>query len=119
MKVLYDSGLVSKPPKFGVKLLARGYHTQGEGRGKGRVALPAMKLEVSDVSVSAKRAVEEAGGEVKLVWHNRLGLRYLLKPEKFHTPPKRAAIPPPRYRRRYTEQLVGGNTRRSKMGDVV
>ena len=114
MKTMYDSGLVSKAPKQGVKLLARGYRTKG-----GEGALPALRLEVSDASSSAKRVVEAAGGEVKLVWYNRLGLRYLLKPEKFDLPPRTAAIPPPRYRRKYTQQLVGGQPSKSRMGDIV
>ena len=122
MKTLFDCGLVSKPPKHGVKLLARGYRTAGTEGGKpgqGLPPLPALRLEVSDASESAKKAVEAAGGEVQLVWYNRLGLRHLLKPEKFEVAPKRAAIPPPRYRRKYVEQLVGPQRTRAKMGDVV
>ena len=125
MKTMLDTGLVSKPPKFGVKLLARGHRLPREDGpthkavGRPRPPLPPLRLEVSDASESAKKAVEAVGGEVKLVWYNRLGLRYLLKPEKFEGPPKRAAIPPPRFRRKYTQQLVGRQRPRSKMGDIV
>jgi large subunit ribosomal protein L15 len=121
IKTMYDSGLISKPPKFGVKLLARGYRFPSSvaAHAAERPPLPAMRLEVSDASESAKKAVEEAGGEVKLVWHNRLGLRYLLKPEKFAGPPRAVAIPPPRWRKKYAEQRVGGQRSKSKMGDVV
>ena len=115
IKTLYDSGLVSKPPKHGVKLLARGFRTPDPDR----PPLPPLRLEVSDASASAKKAVEEAGGEVKLVWHNRLGLRYLLKPHKFERPPRAQAIPPPRFRRKYTEQRAGGERMPKKMGDVL
>ena len=115
MKTMFDCGLLSKPPKQGVKLLARGYRTKVGGTG----LLPALRLEVSDASASAKKVVEAAGGEVKLVWYNRLGLRYLLKPEKFDLPPRCEAIPPPKYRKKYTQQLAGGQPSKSRMGDVV
>jgi large subunit ribosomal protein L15 len=39
---------------------------------------------VSKVSKSAIEGIEKVGGRVKSVYYNRLGLRVLLKPEKFH-----------------------------------
>lgn len=114
MHTLLHSGAVGPSIPHGVKLLASGYHTA-----KGSAVLPALRIEVSDASESAKRAVEEAGGSVKLVWYNRLGLRYLLKPDKFERPPRREAVPPPKYRRKYEEQQVGGERVRSKMGDML
>ncbi|TQD75890.1 hypothetical protein C1H46_038571 [Malus baccata] len=40
-------------------------------------------LQVSRVTVRAKEAVEAAGGSVRRVYYNKLGLRALLKPEWF------------------------------------
>ena len=114
MRTLRDSGAIRATIRHGVKLLASGYH-----KTKQSPPLPPLNIEVSDASASAKRAIEAAGGSVKLVWYNRLGLRHLLKPHKFEQPPRRAAIPPPKYRRKYLEQQVGGERVRSKMGDVL
>ena len=114
MRTLRDSGAIGANIRHGVKLLASGYHTA-----KHSPPLPPLHLEVSDASASAKRAIEAAGGTVKLVWHNRLGLRHLLKPHKFEQPPRREAIAPPKYRRKYLAQQVGGERVKSKMGDVL
>ena len=114
MRTLRDSGAIGPHVRHGVKLLASGYHTATHSP-----PLPPLHIEVSDASASAKRAIEAAGGSVKLVWHNRLGLRHLLKPHKFERPPRREAVPPPKYRRKYVEQQVGGQRVRSKMGDVL
>ena len=114
MRTLRDCGAVAANIQHGVKLLAAGYHTARDSP-----PLPALHIEVSDVSASAKRAVEAAGGSVRLVWYNRLGLRYLLKPHKLAQPPRREAIPPPKYRVKYEAQQAGGERVRSKMGDVL
>ena len=114
MRTLRDSGAIGATVRHGVKLLASGYHTA-----KHSPPLPPLHVEVSDVSASAKRAIEAAGGSVKLVWYNRLGLRHLLKPYKFERPPQREAIPPPKYRLKYVQQQAGGERVRSKMGDVL
>ena len=47
-------------------------------------------------SKSAIKAVEQSGGSIKTVYHNRLGLRVLLKPEKFEGELPRRARPPPK-----------------------
>lgn len=90
LKVLRDSGCVHKF-RFGIKVLAGG----GD-----QVAIP-IHLEVSDASEEAKRLVKEAGGSVKMIWYNRLGLRAHLKPHKFDLLPRTTGTPPPRYRKKY------------------
>ena len=114
IRTLRDSGAIGNTVRYGVKLLGGGYHTAQHGP-----PLPPLQLELSDASASAKRAVEAAGGSIKLLWHNRLALRHLLKPHKFERAPQRAAIPPPRFRRKYVEQQAGGERVKSKMGDVL
>jgi len=85
MKHLYDAR-ICKSIKQGVKLL---------GQGAEKWTRP-LKIEVSAASKSAIDAVQKSGGYVKTVYFNRLGLRYLLKPEKFkeRKAPKRARPPP-------------------------
>ena len=80
MKTLYDTGCLlrsrrSKPHLFqhGLKLLSRC---------SGAFCTP-LHFEVSAASEAAIRCVEQCGGSVTLVYYNRLGLRALLKPEKF------------------------------------
>lgn len=67
--------------------------------------LDALKLEstlqVSRVTVRAKEAVEAAGGSVRRVYYNKLGLRALIKPEWFEKKGRllpKAARPPPKQR---------------------
>lgn len=55
--------------------------------------------QVSRVTVRAKAAVEAAGGSVRRVHYNKLGLRALLKPEWFEKKGRllpKAARPPPK-----------------------
>jgi large subunit ribosomal protein L15 len=59
--------------------------------------LPA--LQVSAVSASARAAVESAGGSVRTVYYNKLGLRALLAPDWFAQRGRllpRPARPPPK-----------------------
>lgn len=114
MRTLRDSGAIPANVRHGVKLLAAGYHTAQHSP-----PLPPLHIEVSDASASAKRAIEAAGGSVRLVWYNRLGLRHLLKPHKLQRAPRRAAVPPPKWRVKYEKQQVGGERVKSKMGDVL
>jgi len=55
-----------------------------------------VHLEVMGASREAIAAVEARGGAVTARYYNRLGLRALLKPDKFEAKgvPKRAAPPP-------------------------
>ena len=94
MKTLRDQGVVSKNLKGGVKVL---------GRGAAEFRTP-VHLEVSQASATARAAIEKAGGSVTEVYYNRLGLRALLKPEKFPVMIKNAR-PPPKLARRF--QKVG------------
>lgn len=53
------------------------------------------------MTVRAKAAVEAAGGSVRKVYYNKLGLRALLKPEWFEKKGRllpKAARPPPKQR---------------------
>ncbi|CAM6112044.1 unnamed protein product [Calypogeia fissa] len=73
MKTLKDAGAVGKKMKDGMKLL---------GRGAEEFSLP-INIEVSRVSERAKIAIEAAGGSVRRVHYNQLGLRALLDPDWF------------------------------------
>ncbi|KAL0346636.1 UNVERIFIED_CONTAM: 50S ribosomal protein L15 [Sesamum calycinum] len=89
MKTLKDSGAIGKQIEDGVRLM---------GRGAEHIKWP-IHLEVSRVTVRAKAAVEAAGGSVRRVYYNKLGLRALLKPEWFEKKGRllpRAARPPPK-----------------------
>ncbi|BFZ64360.1 YmL10 [Saitoella coloradoensis] len=72
MKELLDSRCVHSCPD-GVKLL---------GDGAEKFTTP-ITIYVSRASDTAIAAVEAAGGKIYTVYHNRLGLRSLLKPYKF------------------------------------
>ena len=105
MKDLQDGGVINGI-KHGVKLLARDSPVTP-------FALQGLKLEVSRVSEAARAQLEALGGEVTTVHYSRLGLRALLKPEKFVinketgvTLLPRPAAPPPRVRARV--QAIGG-----------
>ncbi|KAI4345127.1 hypothetical protein L6164_012284 [Bauhinia variegata] len=88
MKTLKDAGAIGKQIEDGVRLM---------GRGAEHIKWP-IHLEVSRVTVRAKEAVEAAGGSVRRVYYNKLGLRALLKPEWFEKKgrllPKPARPPP-------------------------
>jgi large subunit ribosomal protein L15 len=90
MKDLRDSGAVRKNIGDGVKLLGKGNTSFSWGN---------LRIEVSQVSESAKEAVEGLGGNVSTVYYNKLGLRALLKPEWFEKKGRaipRSARPPPK-----------------------
>ena len=92
MRSLVNAGLVSSNSvKDGIKLLA------GSSPSAFRVPL---SVEVSAASSAAIEAIERAGGKIKTVYFNRLGLRALLKPHTFDIPP-RLARPPPRLLAKY------------------
>ncbi|KAL6993036.1 hypothetical protein U1Q18_011154 [Sarracenia purpurea var. burkii] len=91
MKTLKDAGAIGKQIEDGVRLM---------GRGSEQITWP-IHLEVSRVTVRAKAAVEAAGGSVRRVYYNQLGLRALLKPEWFEKKGRllpRAARPSPKQR---------------------
>lgn len=83
MKDLRDSGCAPKQIKWGVKLLARGME---------KLTSP-IHIEVSACSEAAREAVEKVGGSVTKVYYTQLGLRALLKPERFAQ--KGRALPRP------------------------
>lgn len=82
---------------MGVKLLGTG--TEG-------FDLP-IRLAVSAASASAIEAIERAGGSIRTVYHDRLGLRAVLSPHKFEVLP-RQAYPPPRLMARYMDEAKRG-----------
>ena len=91
MKTLFDSHICGRKINGqGIKLL---------GTGDKQFAHK-VEIEVTRVSARAKKAIEAAGGVVREVYFNDLGLRALLKPEKFETMPARAH-PPPRLAVKY------------------
>lgn len=93
MKSLYDARLVKKVPKFGVKVI-----------GNDKVLTEGLRLEVTEVSQGAKASVVAAGGKATTVYYNRLGLRALLRPDKYEKKGRalpRPAKPPPRLRERF------------------
>ncbi|KAI9598243.1 ribosomal protein L18e/L15P [Syncephalis fuscata] len=79
MKQLNDSGCVNINAD-GVQLLARGSE---------QLRTP-VNIEVSRASSEAIKAIEAIGGRICCVYHNSLGLRALLHPEKFIKLPKQA-----------------------------
>lgn len=90
MKDFVDAGLSNRKIKHGIKVLAGSMLNGGEEKFDVKV-----KLEVSRVSAKAREMIESAGGSVTRVHYNRLGLRALLKPEKFvRGLPKPARAPP-------------------------
>eukprot|EP01112_Ceratiomyxa_fruticulosa_P003192 TRINITY_DN13564_c0_g1_i1.p1 TRINITY_DN13564_c0_g1~~TRINITY_DN13564_c0_g1_i1.p1 ORF type:complete len:258 (+),score=53.68 TRINITY_DN13564_c0_g1_i1:913-1686(+) len=91
MKTLYDANILQKVPQ-GVKLLSSG---------RDRFTYP-LDIEMTDCSALAREAVERVGGTVKLVYYNKLGMRALLKPEKFEILP-RLARPTPKLMKKYPE----------------
>ncbi|CAN7024843.1 unnamed protein product [Brassica oleracea var. botrytis] len=89
MKTLKDVGAIGKQIEDGVRLM---------GRGADEIKWP-LHFEVSTVTVRAKEVVEAAGGSVRRVYYNKLGLRALLKPEWFEKKGRllpKAARPPPK-----------------------
>jgi len=90
IKELLDTGCAGKLRKAqqGVKLL---------GIGSEKFSAK-ISIEVSQASSSAIAAIQQYGGTVRLVYYDRVGLRSLLKPEKFKMLP---FLRPPRvYRNR-------------------
>jgi len=105
MHTLYQAGVATGQIKHGVKLLGRGSH----------LFVAPIHIEVTWASKTAIEAIERAGGSVKRVYYNRLGLRALLKPYKFdhwheesqtwvRLLPKMAA-PPPKLYSKYPLQI--------------
>lgn len=75
-------------------------------KGRGVFVAP-VNIEVTECSPEAARTVLRAGGHVTLAWRNALGLRVLLKPEKWtkqNLPLPRWARPPPKLEHRYPER---------------
>jgi len=95
MKNLVACGAVSRNIGDGVKLLA-----------KGNLDHP-IQIEVTRASKRAIEKIEAAGGTVTVSWYTRLGLRALLKPEKFDLLPRRSR-PPPKYMEYYTSNETRG-----------
>jgi large subunit ribosomal protein L15 len=72
----------------------------------GPLAIP-IDIEVTEATPGAAESVVKAGGRVTLAWYNRLGLRALIKPFKWHSvglPLPRWARPPPKMEKRYPER---------------
>jgi len=92
LKDLVDAGMTkTNAIKHGVKLLSDGAD---------RLKTP-IRIDVSRASTRAIDAIESVGGEVTTVHYNKLALRALLKPHKFHALP-RFALPPPKLMEYYT-----------------
>ncbi|KAJ2377298.1 YmL10 [Coemansia sp. RSA 2611] len=91
LKQIYDANLVKF--KDGVTLLARG---------AAHLTTP-VTLEVTSASRQAVARVEELGGRVVCVYHNKLALRALTRPGKFAVLPKSAMPMTAKLRRRYED----------------
>lgn len=98
MRHLWQCGAVSMSYKklardnWGIKLLSRGAEDFN---------IP-VQIEVARASRTAIAAIEEAGGQVACKYYNKLGLKALLHPEKFHAIP-RVPLPIPRVRKWYED----------------
>lgn len=100
MSVLWRSGAVRRIPD-GVKLVCR----------VGDSLSAPLDIRVSEASVEAAAAVLDTGGSLMLVYYNALGLRALLKPEKWAAvgkPLPRFARPPPKLAWMYTSRTPDG-----------
>lgn len=83
MYALHQAGAIGRV-EHGIKLLADGAEWFGAK----------VNIEVSKASRAAIDAIEQQGGSVTTAYYNRLGLRVLLKPEKFEERPlPRRALP--------------------------
>ncbi|KAJ1901859.1 YmL10 [Kickxella alabastrina] len=91
LKQIYDSNLIRFTD--GVSLLARG----------SEVLTTPITLEVSRASQMAIKRVEEIGGKVVCVYHNKLAMRALLHPEKFAVLPKSAMPATTKMKRLYAD----------------
>lgn len=97
MKDFVDAGLSNRKITHGIKILA-GDEIDVEDDDEDTEFIK-VRLEVSRVSAKAKEVIERAGGEVTRVHYNRLGLRALLRPDKFPNGLPKPARAPPRIRR--------------------
>ncbi len=98
MKALFDAGAITHV-QAGVKILGTVFLPVTSLIRKGSLKKP-VAIEVTKATPAAKRLIESAGGSVKEVYFNKLGIRAHVKPEKFVVLPRLAA-PPPRLRDRY------------------
>ena len=97
MKNLVEAGIF-KTIKHGVKLLGASHVGA-----KPSLTVP-LDIEVTMASSGAIKAVEAAGGRVVARYHNKIGLRALLKPHKFEEGMlPRPARPPPKMAEFYTQ----------------
>lgn len=67
-----------------------------------------LRIQVTETTPAAARQVVERGGIVTLAWYNRLGLRALMKPEKWTEkglPLPRWARPKPKMEHRYPDRI--------------
>ncbi|KAJ1941923.1 YmL10 [Linderina macrospora] len=78
LREVYESNMVRF--KDGVSLLARG----------SQYLTTPITIEVTKASKQAVKRIEELGGRVVCVYHNKLAMRALLHPEKFAVLPKTA-----------------------------
>eukprot|EP01137_Pigoraptor_chileana_P020385 Opistho-2@82676 len=102
MRTLQRAGLVSKNIKHGVKLL---------GDGSLFFKTP-LNIVVSRASQSAIDAIERAGGRITCQYYGRVGLRALLKPEKFAILPKLPVPAKHKLRVFYSDPKNRGNLER-------
>ncbi|KAJ1787727.1 YmL10 [Coemansia sp. RSA 2399] len=89
LREIYNANVVRF--KEGVILLGRGAHA---------LTTP-ITIEVTKASTQAIQRIEELGGKVVCVYHNKLALRALLHPEKFAVLPKSAQPTNTKLRRFY------------------
>ena len=93
MKDLLDSRCVHRiHPEGGVKSLCRGSQSLFTHK---------IYIVVSRASRNAIDLIEKRGGSIVTVYYNRLGLRVLLKPEKFKLLPQQASPIKPKDREYY------------------
>ncbi|ORX69119.1 ribosomal protein L15 [Linderina pennispora] len=91
LREVYESNMVRF--KDGVTLLARG----------SQYLTTPITIEVTKASKQAVKRIEELGGRVVCVYHNKLAMRALLHPEKFAVLPKTAEPATAKLRRIYED----------------
>lgn len=70
-----------------------------------------VDIQVTEIEQEAAKCVLRGGGTVTLSWYNKLGLRVLIKPERWtkkNLPLPKWARPPPKLKHRYPERASDG-----------
>lgn len=108
MTTLFESGLAGKLRRnqVGVKVLGKVHPLVCFLCPKGADKLTTkVNLEITQISDSALAAVNKLGGSVNLVHYNRVGMRSIVKPERFKGKLPYLAPPPANINRKLKKPM--------------